>query len=130
MKTMVDYSATLGLVLVAISAYAPPALAEYFEDGNALNELCTNGSAASRVLLRGYAMAIADVQGVSMGIVDDATGSAVMPRKFVCVPVGASSKQVEDVTCNYLADHPEVRQLPGPGIVHNALLAAWPCSQK
>lgn len=67
---------------------------------------------------------------VSVCVIDDATGSNVIPRRFICVPIGASSKQVEDVTCNYLAAHPEIRQMAGPGIVHNALLAAWPCSQK
>lgn len=118
------------LALLAVSAVASKACAGYFQDGNALNDLCTNGSAGARMLLRGYAIAIADDQAGGIAIVDDATGASVMPRQFICLPLGVSSRQVEDVACNYLAAHPENRQMQGPAILFNALVAAWPCPRK
>ncbi|MER9125438.1 hypothetical protein NKH81_20485 [Mesorhizobium sp. M0959] len=106
------------------------ARAEYFLDGNTLNEFCTSAATKSRLIVRGYAMAIADGEGVGTGIIDDATGSPVFPRRFVCVPIGVSAKQAEDLVCNYLSAHPEIRQMPGTMLVHNALHDAWPCAQK
>ncbi|ESX54727.1 hypothetical protein X760_27820 [Mesorhizobium sp. LSHC422A00] len=125
------YLATFGLVVIASALGLSQALAGggIFEDGNGLNELC-NGPPVGRIVLRGYAMAIADYQSVQVGIVDSATGAVVMPRVFICLPDNVKASQVEDLTCNYLAAHPENRQLPGIAMVINALVAAWPCPKK
>ncbi|WP_369333055.1 Rap1a/Tai family immunity protein [Mesorhizobium carmichaelinearum] len=58
-----------------------------------------------------------------MGVIDQATGQPVVPKKFICIPDGVVAQQATDIACKYLEDHPETRQSPAPILVYQA------CSQ-
>ena len=44
-----------------------------------------------------------------------------------CVPLGADSKQLADITINYIRDHPEKRHYVASEEVALALQHAFPC---
>jgi len=75
-----------------------------FKNGNRLYEDCTG-----------------DVRTMGPGILFDES------REQICLRAGITVKQVVDVVTNWLAAHPEDRDMPASSLVRFALRKAFPC---
>jgi len=53
---------------------------------------------------------------------------SVTGHPFFCVPNGVTLRQLSDIFCNYLAEHPESRQYQGASLAMGALAEKFPCS--
>ncbi|WP_352893930.1 Rap1a/Tai family immunity protein [Mesorhizobium sp. M0848] len=80
-----------------------------FITGNDLNDFCMQ----SPIQVFGYLE----------GLVD---GEVFEPQHY-CLPEGVQIRQLKEVTCRFLQDHPESRQQPAPSLVRMSFRAAWPC---
>lgn len=100
----------LGLALAANSS----ARASFY-DGNAMYDLCLS----DRILAHMYVMGV--LEGIEF-YSDSASGAGL-----ICLPKNAVARQISDVSCNYLRDHPEKRQYSAASIVTPALMEAFPC---
>jgi hypothetical protein len=65
------------------------------------------------------------------GVIDgeNMMGTALNKRPLVCLPVGVTLGQVEDVVVKYLKDNPAERNKPFAGLIGVAAATSWPCSQ-
>lgn len=112
----------IGQTALALLLSAAPLEAQQFVDGNALYSACET----RKWEVEWYSMGVVDtlIQELQVYSVFDEEFSR---KVFICVPPGAKSKQVIDVTCNYLRDNPENRHWSAWMLVSNAAVEAWPC---
>lgn len=87
----------------------------WFQTGNQLHELCQASEARSTA----YLMGVVDEQAFKTDM-EGAKGS-------FCVPENVTAKQVRDVTCRYLSDHPGRRHFRAAWLATLALTEAFPC---
>ncbi|KSV95391.1 hypothetical protein N184_00160 [Sinorhizobium sp. GL28] len=91
-------------------------LAEFI-DGNEIYKRCEGPNAVS---VATYAMGVADTY--------DLLVRYEKTTPFFCIPLQVSARQLKDVMCRYLREHPENRQQGAAGLGAVAFREAWPCS--
>jgi hypothetical protein len=108
------------VVVAAVMSGSVGAKAD-FRTGNQLYAECTSSNAADRNFCLGYIAAITDA--ARKGVI--APGSVLGWTH--CVRDEVSIKLVHDVVVQFLATHPEKRDLTADGLVAEALAEAFPC---
>jgi hypothetical protein len=93
----------------------------FFESGNDLFLLCTEGSGFATSFCDGYVTGVAD----SVQLLTDR--GAV---KVACLQQHVDGDQVKDIVMQYLTAHPEQQHLGAAGLVFTALEAAFPCKEQ
>ena len=97
---------------VALTSTSPQA-ATVYQTGNQLFARCSAPSnVVEEMVFLGYVIGVSDAYG----------------SPPLCVPQAATAKQLSDISCQYLRNHPEKRHLSGQTSVVEALRAAFPCS--
>jgi len=86
-----------------------------FYDGNELYELCLNQRASANM----YIVGVMD-GGEFMASINDSL-------KLICIPDRVIARQLTDVGCNYLRDHPEKRQYTAASTILGAFADTFPC---
>jgi hypothetical protein len=87
-----------------------------FHSGNSVYEYCKN----EPHLAATYAAGVFD----SVLMVEHYTS---LPPVF-CASEGVTTRQANDIMCNYLEKSPEDRHLTAASLAANAFHEAWPCS--
>ena len=87
-----------------------------FKNGNRLYEDCTGD-----VRTMGPGICMGYIAGMADDILFDES------REQICLRAGITVKQVVDVVTNWLAAHPEDRDMPASSLVRFALRKAFPC---
>jgi hypothetical protein len=102
----------------------------YFVDGNGLHKLCEESPDAAWAYVLGKVDAILTEQYYRSPITPPAEWGIDEPKPpTLCLPENATSKQLRDVVCLYLAKHPEERHLKGGTLVSRALTGVFPCAE-
>jgi hypothetical protein len=89
-----------------------------FVSGNKLLEMCTPVQLPS---------CYSYIEGVADALQSTFSGQHTQQHAFFCLPQGATTKQLADLTINHLRDHPEQRQYVASANVALALANAFPC---
>ena len=89
-----------------------------FVSGNRLLEACTPVQTPS---------CYAYVEGVTDALQSTFSALHMQQHALLCLPQGTTSRQLADITINYLRDHPEQRHTVASGNVALALANAFPC---
>lgn len=95
------------LLVLAFIALSSPAKAE---TGNSLLPLCTSKSEQQLAYCQGFV-----------------TGAWLATSTPVCVPNGATPRQLIDVSVRYIKDHPKDRGTLASELIARALHEAFPC---
>lgn len=101
--------------LIAILLFSPLMAHAAFKTGNELYSDMTATDAFSRGLALGYVMAVADAAR-SVWFCPPADGG------------GITAGQIFDMTKNYLAANPQVRNYPADVLMITLLRQNWPCA--
>jgi hypothetical protein len=65
--------------------------------------------------------------GYILGVADTQNASVRNERRRVCIPERAEPRQLVDLVLAYLKEKPQERHWEAWTIVHNALVASFPC---
>lgn len=103
--------AAIPALLIAIMAVGPASAGFY--NGNELLSACKG---ESQIFAMGYFMGVADMM-------------AIYAPDHICIPAEATGEQVNDLVCQYIESHPDMRHHNGSYLAYVALLKAFPCKQ-
>jgi hypothetical protein len=101
-------SAFLAAVILAATATAEA----NYQDGNALYKDMSDRDVSSKMFSLGYIVGVAD---------------ASINSDLLCIAPSVTQGQLQDVVFNFLAAHPQTRNLPAHIIVVVALGEHWSC---
>lgn len=95
----------------------PEANASAFKGGIDLLTNCEDENSLFRALCDGYIV----------GISDALSGGNDINGIKACSPDGVTTRQVTEIAMEWLRGHPELLQYAAPGLIAEALAAAYPC---
>ena len=87
--------------------------------GNKLKQYCFSGEPDGRPLCLGCILGAVD----QLAAIDQLSPGS----QNLCLPEGTTGGQFQAIVERYLMDHPEQLRFPGAGLVHLALMEAFPC---
>jgi hypothetical protein len=100
--------------------------------GNDLVALCTSKDKMQQTICFTYVRGVADALRFDQGVDEDlaATGKKSESTYPVCVPIGATARQLAEVAVAYFKRTPEYRHEGAAGGLALAWLEVYPCEGK
>jgi hypothetical protein len=95
-----------GLMFVCASASAQ------YVDGNSLHADLTSEKSNLKMYALGYVVGVADIS---------------LAAEVLCMPVGVTQGQIQDVVKNFMIANPQARNLPAYLLVQASLGKYWAC---
>lgn len=115
-----DFEKVRTLRVIALCAlllsHPQSAFSEYVFDGNKLDQFCKE----DRMLAAYYVGGAWD----SFSMVKTAQNP-----NWICPEVITSLKQLSDISCAYVDEHPEKREMPAPALVALSVMDAYSCER-